>query len=346
MTRSKSKSQKIKASSRLYQKVKRSVLKELKSNKLELTPEQEKALIHETYLSYKGQNFRKVKVKDIRKTAFDLEFGDKEVKAERYFNPLQLDIASLTGIPWWEIDDFLTTDFAAMVTPLNIRFECNAGDQYGTTGMLSLYMPNGGFKYEYFSSGLNQIVENLRMDIENKSGPEWVGSVVIRKGKQDDGKASSYFIQFTLVDTNGEPIPPTQTFEESEIELPQPSPEIRKERRKDVIERQKELEKRRKEELSKKEKRKRKRPEVKVKVGKQPPAPPVPPPAPKPGKISGSERAANIQAIMDRQEKQLDRLERLLRDKIISKKDYLAQSNALIEQTNLAISKFEKGGEI
>lgn len=350
-----SKTQKLRRASLLYHKVRRSVTKELDHLGIELTTEERTRLISAVYTGFKGMPVRKALVRDIRAKVAERYQPEKDVSSEKYFNPLKLDIDALTGIPWWELDEFLSTSLPAMVTPLNVRFEVNAGDALGSTSIMSLYTPTGAFNYEYLISGVSRIVENLRKDVENKSGPEWMGAVKVRPGKKDDGKASSYFIQFLLADVNGDEIPPSKSYEEAEFPMPEPSPDDMRKRRKKVIEKEEDLESRRKRLQKEKGQRQRKRPEK-----KEPPKPepsPEPPKKEKPSKkvpktpereveTSADRRAKNVERVLELQGTQLKDLERLFRDGLLTKKEFLDERRSVMQQTSDAIAKFEKGGKI
>lgn len=342
-----------------YHKVRKAVIKELDAIDADLTKEERRNLIHSIYVSQKEKSLKKILIRDIKKYVDDLYgvgAGKKRVPELEYFNPLKIPLPELTGINWWELDDFISTTLVALVTPLNLRFEVNAGNDYGSTPIMSLLMPNGSIRYNYMISGVEQIIEKLRSAIENKSGPEWVGEPMLRPGFEDNGQADSYFIQFSLVDEMGSPYPTTTSYEAAEFELPEPSPDQIKKRRKEVLTKEEELEKIRKDLAAQKEKRKRKRPDQKEKIEpKQPvPAPPpepkgkqkkVKPPAPE-KETAADKRAKNVERILDIQKAELKDLENLFRDGLLTKKEFLEERRAIMSQTNSALDKFQKGGKV
>lgn len=342
-----------------YHKVRKAVVNRLDVINADLTKEERRNLIHTIYVSQKEKSLKKILIRDIKKYVDDLYAvgeGKKKKPELEYYNPLKISLPELTGINWWELDEFISTTLVALVTPLNLRYEVNAGNEYGSTAIMSLLMPNGSMRYNYTISGVEQIIEKLREGIENKSGPEWVGEPMLRPGFKDDGQADSYFIQFYLVDSMGEPYPTTTSYEAAEFELPEPSPDQIKKRRKQVISREEELEKVRKELAAQKEKRKRKRPDQKEKIEPKKPAPTpeepkggkqkkVKPPAPE--KESAAEkRAKNVERILDIQKAELKDLEMLFRDGLLTKKEFLEERRAIMAQTSSALDKFEKGGKL
>jgi hypothetical protein len=274
---------------------------------------------------FKGKTKRYLK--DVEKVAIQ-EIANLPVpKApeEEFYNILQIPQANLSNIQWFDIDDFISTELKAMVMPKDILVEVNAGDM-GTTGIFKLS------EYNYQVSRLSEIVEYVREQVVNESGSDWSAIPVVLEGKQDDGKAGSYYLQFT-VSINGEEVPPTTTPTYATTQLPEETAEQRKAKRKDVLAKKKELKGQKKD--AEKLKRVKKAPLPTQKT------------APESTNLESQKmRSDSIDKQMAYQKELLADAERLYRDKILTKKEFLAERKLILEQTNLAISKFEKGGKV
>jgi hypothetical protein len=334
---------KISRASKLYQKVRKTVSKELEKQEKPLKGKDLTAFIKEKiYPEYKGLSSREVKIADIRLSVERaLTGGSGVINIGDFVNPLSIPITLLSGVFWFDLDNFIDVDLTAETGGKNLRFEVNAGE-YGSTGIIDLS------EYTYEGSGLNDIIESVRDYIqgempENESEPYWEGEVRVRPNRQDDGNPDSYFIQFTIF-VGGQQIPPSETFEEAQpMVLSEETLEERRTRRREIVKRRKELAKEKREKARKKDIRGRERPTVKVtpkeeQVKKEPKVKAEP--------KFDKRRADNIQKALDRQERLLADSKALYDAKGMTNKQYLAERASIIAQTTAAIEKFKRGGKI
>ena len=333
---------KIARASRLYQKVRKTVSKELEKQEKPLKGKDLTAFIKEKiYPEYKGLSSREVKIADIRDSVNRALTGSNVINIGDFFNPLSIPITLLSGVFWFDLDNFIDVDLTAEIGGKNLRFEVNAGE-YGSTGIIELS------EYTYEGSGLNDIIESVRDYIqgempENESEPYWEGEVRVRPNMQDDGRPDSYFIQFTIF-VNGQQIPPSQTFEEAQpMVLSEETLEERRARRREIVKRRKELSKQKREKARKKDIRGRERPTVKT-TPKEEPKKKVPQVKAEPK--FDKRRADNIQKALDRQERLLADSKALFDRKVLSEKEFKAERASIIAQTTAAIDKFKRGGQI
>lgn len=333
---------KISRASKLYQKVRKTVSKELEKQEKPLKGKELTAFIKEKiYPEYKGLSSREVKIADIKESVERALTGSGVINIGDFFNPLNIPITLLSGVFWFDLDNFIDVDLTAETGGSNLRLEVNAGE-YGSTGIIELS------EYTYEGSGLNEIIENVRDYIQgempdNESEPYWEGEVKVRPNMQDDGNPNSYFIQFTLY-VGGQQIIPSETFEEPQpVVLTQETLEERRARRREIVKRRKELAKAKREKARKKEIRGRQRPTVKV-VPKEEPVKKEPEKKPEPK--FDKRRADNIQKALDRQERLLADSKALYDAKVLTKKQFLAERAKIIAQTTAAIDKFKRGGTI
>jgi hypothetical protein len=285
------------------------------------------------YPDFKGEKSYQVRVRDI-KAVIQTQLKEPTPSSVQgvqssqiYYNPLLISPSRTTGILWFDLDDYLSVDLRSEVDPMDLRVEVNAGE-YGSTGIFDL------LNYQYEFTGVNEIIESIRQSLEDDSEPEWVGQPVIRQGFTDDGQTDSYFLRFTLY-IGGKEIPPTFTAEVSttEIPLPQETLEERRARRKEITLRKKELAKVRRQAMKEKEARKRPRPTKKEKPTLEP-------------KTSQETRSKNVQEALEREKDMLADAERLFREGILTKKEFIAERKEIMATTKLAISKFKDGGVV
>jgi hypothetical protein len=285
------------------------------------------------YPDFKGEKSYQVRVRDI-KSVIQTQLQEPTPSSVQgvqssqiYYNPLLISPSRTTGILWFDLDDYLSVDLRSEVEPMDLRVEVNAGE-YGSTGIFDL------LNYQYEFTGVNEIIESIRESLEDDSEPEWVGQPVIRQGFTDDGQTDSYFLRFTLY-IGGKEIPPTFTAEVSttEIPLPQETLEERRARRKEITLRKKELAKVRRQAMKEKEARKRPRPTKKEKPTLEP-------------KTSQETRSKNVQEALEREKEMLADAERLFREGILTKKEFIAERKEIMATTKLAISKFKDGGVV
>lgn len=333
---------KISRASKLYQKVRKTVSKELEKQSKPLKGKDLTVFIKENiYPEYKGLSSREVKISDIRESVERALTGKGVINIGDFFNPLNIPVTLLSGVFWFDLDNFIDVDLTAETGGDNLRFEVNAGE-YGSTGIIELS------EYTYEGSGLNEIIENVRDYIqgempENESEPYWEGEVKVRPNMQDDGNPNSYFIQFTLF-VGGQQVIPSETFEEAQpVVLSQETLEERRARRREIVKRRKELAKSKREKARKKEIRGRERPTVKVVAKKEPTKKEV---VKKEEPKFDKRRADAIQKALDRQERLLADSKALFDSKVLTKKEFLEERAKIIAQTTAAIDKFKRGGTI
>lgn len=293
---------------------------EINSRQLYYTFQEKRDILKVIYPQFKGKKINPEDVTTVRAVINNYFSAQND-----YYNPLLIPSAFLSGIFWFDLDEYLTTQLRGEVDPKDLRFQINAGD-LGATPIINLK------SYEYFSSSVNEIVENVRNFVNNDSEPEWSGIPVVRKGFTDDGKADSYFIQFTLY-INGQEIPPTENYEYAITELDEGTLEQRRKRRKEIAYRKKELARLRKEAERQKKIKKTAVPTKKVRAEKT-------------TAEQQRERAENINRQMMTQAELLADSERLFREGILTREEFLAERKLIMQQTQTAISKFEKGGNL
>lgn len=293
---------------------------EINNRQLFYTFQEKREILKVIYPQFKGKKINPEDVKTVRAVINDYFSAQND-----YYNPLLIPSAFLSGIFWFDLDEYLTTQLRGEVDPKDLRYQINAGE-LGATPIMNLK------SYEYFSSSVNEIVENVRNFVNNESEPEWSGIPVVRKGFTDDGKADSYFIQFTLY-INGQEIPPTENYEYAITELDEGTLEQRRKRRKEIAYRKKELARLRKEAERQKKIKKTAVPTKKVRAEKT-------------TAEQQKERAENINRQMMTQAELLADSERLFREGILTREEFLAERKLIMQQTQTAISKFEKGGTL
>lgn len=325
---------KLSRSSKLYQKVRKTTQNELDRVGKPLKGKDLTEFVKEkVYLEFKGLSPRDVKIQDIKDVVEKALNNTAVITPSLYFNPLNIPVTLISGIAWFDIDNFIEVDLAAETGGQNLRIEVNAGE-YGSTGIFDLS------DYIYETMGLQEIVENLReLVIEGEDYPFWEGQAVVRPNFKDDGFPDSYFIQFTLF-VNNQQVPPSATFDEAQpMPLTQETLEQRRARRRDVVKRRKQLAKEKREKSRRKEMRGRERPTTKapMKVEKEEKVV---------QKGFDEKRAQEIQKILDRQERLLDKEEKRFDKGLYTKKQFTAARQDIINQTNRAIEKFKKGGEV
>jgi len=285
------------------------------------------------YPDFKGEKSYQVRIRDIKAVIQTQLQAPTPTEVEGvqssqiYYNPLLISPSRTTGILWFDLDDYLSVDLRSEVEQMDLRVEVNAGE-YGSTGIFDL------LNYQYEFTGVNEIIESIRESLEDDSEPEWVGQPVIRQGFTDDGQTDSYFLRFTLY-IGGKEITPTFTAEVSttEIPLPQETLEERRARRKEITLRKKELAKVRRQAMKEKEARKRPRPTKKEKPTLEP-------------KTSQETRSKNVQEALEREKEMLAESERLFREGILTKKEFIAERKEIMATTKIAISKFKDGGVV
>jgi hypothetical protein len=314
---------KLRRASKLYQKVRKNTQKELERRGQPIKGKELTAFVRDkVYGEFKGLSPNEVRIADINDAVERAVTGTGILQTGEFFNPLAIPETLISGIFWFDIDNFIEVDLTAETGGKNLRLEVNAGE-YGSTGIIELS------EYTYEGSGLAEIIEQVREFVEDDSEPYWEGEARVRPRLKDDGNPDSYFLQFTLY-VNGTQVAPSATFEEpAPIGKIEETIEERRKKRREIVKRRKELAKQKREKAKKKEAKMRKRPTKK-----------------EPAKAEAPERAKNVQEALDRQERLLKDSKDLFDAGILTKKEFIAERKAIIEQTNKAIEKFKRGGEI
>jgi hypothetical protein len=314
---------KLRRASKLYQKVRKNTQKELERRGQPLKGKELTSFVRDkVYGEFKGLSPNEVRIADINDAVERAVTGTGILQTGEFFNPLAIPETLISGIFWFDIDNFIEVDLTAETGGKNLRLEVNAGE-YGSTGIIELS------EYTYEGSGLAEIIEQVREFVEDDSEPYWEGEARVRPRLKDDGNPDSYFLQFTLY-VNGTQVAPSATFEEpAPIGKIEETIEERRKKRREIVKRRKELAKQKREKAKKKEAKMRKRPTKK-----------------EPAKAEAPERAKNVQEALDRQERLLKDSKDLFDAGILTKKEFIAERKAIIEQTNKAIEKFKRGGEI
>jgi hypothetical protein len=331
----------------LYAKVVKATRKELKSQGKELTYKEARRFTSDfVYPSFKGQLASKVKIKDIRDVARSqfVEIAPPIVKQE-FVDPRAITEDEASGITWFDIDGFLTGDSypsmrmarALRDNDLDLRFEVIAG-VYGRTGELNLST------YEYYSTGLQKLIENIRANNPNV-GQEpylsWEGYVGLRANATDLSDPNSYILQFILIE-NETPIVEPMTITSlppQRVITPEDYDKLRKEQT-ERLKAKKEREAEKEEAEKKKARKKTKRPTKKQRVKEPIPIEKVPE-EPKKGKSTRGERVIELNRLKLRE---LELLRADLDDKIITKAAYKKQRERIIANYEDAFKKLRRGG--
>jgi len=268
---------------------------------------------------FRGQEPNSVSIPDVKAIVYSL-LG----RSSEYYNPILIPTAITTGIFWFDLDEFLEVQLRAEVDPLNLRFAVDAGE-YGNTGIQTIK------EYEFYTSGVQEIFENIRGDIENGSDAEWSGVAVLRDGYADDGKADSYYTRFTLF-INGQEVPPSMEREYATSEVDFGTFEEQKSKRKKVVTKQKNLAQKRKEQEKQKKIKETFLPSKKVRKAES--------------QEIIKQRGENIQWALVQQREMLADTERLFKEGILTKAEFLEERKQIIQTYQEAIKRFEKGGEL
>lgn len=333
---------------KLYAKVVKATRKELKAQGREVTYKEARKFTSEfVYPTFKGQSASKVKVKDIRDVARKEIIGFTPPKAPQIFvDPRAITEDEVSGITWFDIDGFLTGDSypsmrmarALRDNDLDLRFEVIAGN-YGRTGELNLST------YEYYSSGLQKLVENIRANNPNV-GQEpylsWEGYVGLRANATDLSDPNSYILQFILIE-NETPIvePMTITSLPPQRIITQEDYEKLRQEQKERLKAKKEREAAQEEAEKKKARKQTKRPTKKQRVKE--PTTTIPIEEPKKGKQTRGDQVLELNRLKMRE---LELLRADLDDKLISKAKYKKERERIVANYEDAFKKLRRGGII
>jgi len=341
MTKEKLPKYKLKAKQRLalFGKIVGATKKELEDNGVPSTyKDAQKFASLYVYGNFKGQTKWNVKVKDIREyTKYVLDQLKRVPPPIEFADPRMIGEQEVTGINWFDIDDFLETDIRSLYAlsgGKDLRFEV-IGGEYGRTGEQILS------QYEYVSSGVRDIVERIRESspyVSSDPYPYWEGYYGLRQGKKDDGDPNSYVLQIILVEGGNpvvephsiETLPPQEIVSEDEY----------KRRLTEVQRRLKEEQERQRQRKLAEKMRKRKtapRPTKKVKVKEMPKGE---------EKVDKTTRAKEVVKLNELKLKELELLRKDLDDKIINKTEYKKERDRILKNYEDALKKMKKGGVV
>jgi hypothetical protein len=138
------------------------------------------------YPSYKNLPLKERTLKNIR---VDIQNVVNDFPPEQTCHPLYFPDSQLTLIDYFAIDEFIRN-----YLPDCFDIRINAGE-FGITPIFSTA------RYSYFSSGVRDIVENIRQEIaKNKSGVAFFEGIKKLKPKKENNlKPENYFIDFVLL---------------------------------------------------------------------------------------------------------------------------------------------------
>lgn len=265
------------------------------------------------------------------------------LKAISFIDPRAINEIDLSDIMYWDINDYLTgaADYNIYQSRAlkganlgkNLRFEVIAAPD-DRTGELTL------LEYDGVISGVNAMIERVRSEVNNQSGPFFMGSVGKRSGFTDPSDPEGYILQFILYVDDQPVVNPDETV----TMLPQHtmSPEEYEQYKRQLatkINRQDEIDERNAEIARSKARKTAKRPTKKKKVKE-------PEPMPEPVKKEKKTRADRVVALNEQKIKELEMLRKDLDDKIITKKEYKADRERIIRNFEVALNKFKLGGKI
>ncbi len=128
----------------------------------------------------------KIRVKNIT-ALISLQVGAMPKRSPEQCNINLIPPEQYSLVQWFEIDELLQK-----LLPDCIYVRVSAG-RFGNTKIFNTR------NYNYYLNGIQQITENIRAVVNNKSGTAfYVGRQMVRPRMKNDGKPESYFIDFVL----------------------------------------------------------------------------------------------------------------------------------------------------
>lgn len=172
------------------------------------------------YQKYKNEN-----ISDIRVTELDTviqrnvkqEFEKENVPireiVEECGSVFSVPISDLTLIEWYDVGN------ALRLIPDDVKIRVSGGN-YGSINI------SKKSEVEYHSSGISEIVNKIRNDVNNDSGSDivWEGITKLVPGRKDNGSNCNYFIDFVL-EINGDLVFTSEKEVIKEEEIPSFGPE-------------------------------------------------------------------------------------------------------------------------
>jgi len=334
---------------RFYAKAVKITRKELKKAGVEISYNSARKFTSQyVYVRFKGLPTSKIKASEISKVADEaINSGLTSVplapKAVEFIDPRAISEIDITDIMYWELNDYLTgaADYniyqaralKGMNYGKNLRFEIIGGPD-NRTGQLTL------LEYDGVLSGVIPLIEGIREEVNNQSGPYFVGSVGTRSGMTDPANPDTYILQFILYVDDQPVVPPDTTVTMlPQQTMTQAEYEEYKRNLASKIGRQDEIDARKEEALKSRARKTAKRPTKKKQV-KEPIAPQ------EPAKKEPKSRGDRVLELNKQKIRELEMLRKDLDDKIISKKEYKADRDRLMKQYEDALKKMKRGGEI
>lgn len=337
----------VSLNSKLYWKIYRAGAEEALNQGIELSAFEKRALASEIKGNLKSTSSKKISNNLIRSTALflllddeafdqpDLSLPQPDKKKEKkepesnFFNPILLQTQDIAGIPWFEINDFVSITLSSLTMGKDLRIIVDAGIELGR---LDFNLK----QYDYEGTGLRDLVERIREQFQNQSDPDFNGIAVVRPGFKDDGKTDSYALKMVLFSGTG-PIGDL-TEASAPIELNDEQERVR-----EIGLEIAKQEKLKPSEAEMRKKRERKRPRKKEE--------PEPTPTSKKGKAKKEKPTSEKQELAKLRIKlinEFNRAKQLARkdfdDKILSAKEYKSKVNRLDKQMEKELNKMKNGG--
>jgi hypothetical protein len=102
-------------------------------------------------------------------------------------NPLYLSEAYLSFVEYYEIDNHIRK-----VLPECLDVRVNGGE-FGKTKIFNTS------NYSYYTDGVQNIIENIRKEVDNNSGRAYFSGIVkLKYRKKNNGEAQNYFVDYVL----------------------------------------------------------------------------------------------------------------------------------------------------
>ncbi len=315
---------------RLYALLVKATNKELKNRDVNLTyPELRSIVSKYIYPHFKGRAASGVKASEVSEQVRRLL---ELLRENKYFHPLKIPIGLVQYIDWFNLDDFLTGELTSFVSPKDLRVRISAG-QYGDTGEFDLQ------NYEYESQGLQDIIEEIRAEVDNISGAEWNAVAAVRPKKSDDGLIDSYQLRFILY-IDSAPVVSEEEQQASDFEVSEEEADSAK-----IQARAKQLLKAGKRKDVEKIKRAKKRPRPKTKEGAEKKN--MPPETQTKATMEQRMKIAQLKTkAMEARAKEFEVLRQDYKDGMYTKAQYEKERMKIIKFYAAQMKSFSKGGEV
>jgi hypothetical protein len=174
----------------LYQKISKEFTrlnKSLPEDRRLSISERRKYISEKIYPQFKGTAPTKVGVKAIRK---EIDAVVETIIPKDGCDVNTITPVAYTDIPWFELDETIRD---VLPKCIYIRVDC---DSIGKTKIFNT------LNYDYNKSGLRNLLEKLREEVQNSSTASFQGVKKLRPNKTNDGTPENYFIDFILTLNN------------------------------------------------------------------------------------------------------------------------------------------------